>query len=355
MTLHIFNPDHDLALASGQANYTAPHAGRQLRHDMGWLPVLWADEGVVLASEDSIPNSVARRFMKESVSLLPLGRELRLALQSDNDASIEPWGWNAALKASLLRIGLPETLMPSDNQIEIIRKLSHRSTAAWILPQLNPDKTILAARECHSEDEVKELLSYHNSLVAKAPWSSSGRGVRFITSEESLNEPSLSGWLRNTIAIQGSVMAEPYYNKVKDFAMEFVTDGRGNTFYSGLSLFHTGTGGAYTGNIIATENAKQQAMSRLVSPELLQDVRQRLCLLTGKLFEGKYSGPFGVDMMVLAGGILHPCVELNLRRTMGHVAIALNNRLNATSDDEIIHSMRIDYNNYKYKLLIKRI
>ena len=45
MILHIFNPEHDLALASNLANFTAPHAGRQLRSDLGFLPALWAEEG----------------------------------------------------------------------------------------------------------------------------------------------------------------------------------------------------------------------------------------------------------------------------------------------------------------------
>ena len=45
--LHIFNPEHDIALASNLANFTAPHAGRQLRADLGFLPVLWANEGDV--------------------------------------------------------------------------------------------------------------------------------------------------------------------------------------------------------------------------------------------------------------------------------------------------------------------
>ena len=44
-TLHIFNPEHDIALASNLANFTAPHAGRELRADLGYLPVLWAEEG----------------------------------------------------------------------------------------------------------------------------------------------------------------------------------------------------------------------------------------------------------------------------------------------------------------------
>ena len=40
-----------------------------------------------------------------------------------------------------------------------------------------------------------------------------------------------------------------------------------------------------------------------------------------------YTGPFGVDMMILNNGYIHPCVELNLRQTMGHVALALTQKV----------------------------
>jgi len=43
--LHIFNPEHDIALASNLSNFTAPQAGRQLRADLGFLPAVWAAKG----------------------------------------------------------------------------------------------------------------------------------------------------------------------------------------------------------------------------------------------------------------------------------------------------------------------
>ena len=39
MNLHIFNPEHDLALAANLRQFTAPHAGRQLRSDLAFIPV----------------------------------------------------------------------------------------------------------------------------------------------------------------------------------------------------------------------------------------------------------------------------------------------------------------------------
>ena len=35
-----------------------------------------------------------------------------------------------------------------------------------------------------------------------------------------------------------------------------------------------------------------------------------------------YEGLFGVDLLVTADGRINPCVEINLRRTMGHATLA---------------------------------
>ena len=34
-----------------------------------------------------------------------------------------------------------------------------------------------------------------------------------------------------------------------------------------------------------------------------------------------YEGPLGIDMLVTSQGIIHPCVEINLRNTMGSILI----------------------------------
>lgn len=135
--------------------------------------------------------------------------------------------------------------------------------------------------------------------------------------------------------------------------MEFESDGRGQVRYLGLSLFHT-QNGAYTGNILASEDEKQEMISRYVSIELLDAVREKICSYLGALYKGRYAGPFGVDMMVVRGEdeqhfLLNPCVEINLRRTMGHVALALSGQV--VSD----HVMRVEYSDNTYKLKIKQL
>ena len=67
-------------------------------------------------------------------------------------------------------------------------------------------------------------------------------------------------------------------------------------------------------------------LQHYASAEKLAAVASEVATVLQPLMAGHYVGPFGVDMMVLSdrgnGFKIHPCVELNLRRTMGHVALS---------------------------------
>lgn len=79
---------------------------------------------------------------------------------------------------------------------------------------------------------------------------------------------------RNIIAHQGGVTVQPYYNKVKDFGMEFeMRDGKVN--YLGLSLFDT-IKNAYSGNLLCSEEDKLDILKQYVSEETLSSARQRI-------------------------------------------------------------------------------
>ena len=364
MTLHVFNPEHDIALASGLANFTPPHAGRQLRRDLGFIPAVWAVEGDILLVDDvETAERGLRRLRRQlcrekSYDLLPA--ELCFAsskamLCSDDTFTVDPWGWDSALKARFLRMDISDELLPTEEQIEGIKQLSHRRTAMQLLPLLRTEGTVGEAFECRSFEETADVVSRFDSVVLKAPWSSSGRGLRFVAKSFDSNQ---EGWLHNLLSRQGSVMVEPYYNKVKDFAMEFSCNEEGQVTYEGLSLFHT-QNGAYTGNILATEAAKCEALSRYLSPALLQRVQTFICNSLSSVLKGHYVGPIGVDMMVVShpqtdGFLLHPCVEINLRRTMGHVALALTRLVNPHGDDDIRRVMRVTYSD-TYQLDIQRL
>ena len=53
MTLHLFNPEHDIALAAHLAHFTPPHAARQLKADLCWLPALRANAADAVLAENA--------------------------------------------------------------------------------------------------------------------------------------------------------------------------------------------------------------------------------------------------------------------------------------------------------------
>jgi len=378
MTLHIFNPEHDIALAANLSNFTAPHAGRQLRNDLGFLPALWTQEGdrVLVQHEESALKAyrrVCHRLVKLGIRAVDNGEWIVDNYDKSifsapfsilhSPFSIAPWGWDRAIRRELERMGMTASLLPTAEQIEQIRQLSHRRTSAQLLPQLQMEGTVGEAFECTTIEKVEELYQRYSRLVLKAPWSSSGRGVRFCDAARLVNNEELimNNWVRNVIKTQGSIMAEPYYNKVKDFGMEFEADAEGHIRYLGLSLFHT-VNGAYEGNILATESVKQEMISRYIPACLLYSVKQTIA---ERLTLNGYVGPFGIDMMIVKPGegnhnsqlsivnsqlLLHPCVEINLRRTMGHVALNIS-----PTDDDIRAVMRVIYDGNHYKLKINKL
>lgn len=330
MTLHIFNPSHDLALAAGIANFTPPHAARELATGMAFLPALWAaDESCVLVSDVSYAK---RAFGRARMRLRQIGVNVSEhinfiepdMLSSVDFNDIQPWGWNISLCRWLKRKGVDESLLPSAEYLSLTRALSHRAVAAALLSSLQGEGTVGESFRCRHVDEVMGVMEKYGRVVVKAPWSCSGRGLRFV---KGTLDVQTEGWINNVLLRQRSVMVEPYYDKVRDFGMEFKTEARGTTRYVGLSFFSTANG-AYEGNLLATEEEKRALLLSYIPSPLVERVRDAICRWgesTG------YVGPFGVDMMIVGRGVdegflLHPCVEVNLRSTMGHVAIALSPR-----------------------------
>lgn len=348
MKLLVFNPEHDLALAANLSNFTAPHAGRQLRADLGYIPAIWA------AAEDRVlvenVEDAERRFLH--LMHQPFGRFIeKRQIRHYHFESVDVWGWDLAIRANLLRWGIDAGMMPTVTQIDTIRQLSHRRYAMQLLNSLRMDGTIGEACETDLMETIIERLHNGEKIVVKAPWSSSGRGIRFIDGSLNIYD---NGWLCHVIEKQGSVMVEPYYNKVKDFGMEFVSDGCGSVSYIGLSLFQT-SNGAYTGNILASEEEKEVMISHYIPVDFLKTIQQKICIVMGALLKDRYAGVFGIDMMVARhddgdGFLLHPCVEINLRRTMGHVAVNLTKHCSG-----LPKLMRIEYSSNIYKIKIDKL
>ena len=138
MKLHIFNPEHDLALAAHLRQFTAPHAGRQLRSDLAFIPALWADQGdLVLVDDIDNARDKVRHLGEHLMEKVEFITKLQLEhlLKTEFIDCVHPWGWDLSLKGELERIGLPEIMLPTDEVLDKVRAISSRQWAAEHLQQ----------------------------------------------------------------------------------------------------------------------------------------------------------------------------------------------------------------------------
>ena len=287
MRLLVFNPENDMALASGLSGYTASEAIERYSRSQWMLPRLWAGED-------------------------DLVWDWRQDLSDKNITEVVPWGWSKALVYRLSKAGVRRELMPSDERLECLRTLSSRVFTCKLQRELGLDVAV-----CTSWEEVESFQRCIGPSVMKAPWSSSGKGLMMVSS------PTARGWMQNTVAREGAVVCERWMDRVQDFALEFTVEESGAVRYEGLSVFRTSPSGRYVAHDFVTPEEQHAALMQWASEEEVQRWRKwwQKRLEEDDIRAFSYAGPMGVDMLVDADGRINPCVELNWRMTMGHVAL----------------------------------
>lgn len=321
-SLYIFNPDHDLALASGDVNYMPPASARQMAADLALLPVWYASPGSAVLA----PSAYNLDFLREMQQHLSLPVELMTEPEVASEENLQPmpWGWNPALRKRLQLLGVPESELPALSQLEKLRVLSHRSRAVELLSHLQLDELFCGESfYLTTPEEWQQFVERHSSCLLKAPLSGSGKGLNWC---KGVFTPFIAGWCKRVAALQGGVVAEPIYNKVADFAMEFCSDGRGKVVFAGYSVFSTNGSGAYEGNLLLSDEEIERRLSVYVCKEAFRKLRYQLEEELSACFGLGYSRYLGVDMMICRFPSteveyrIHPCVEVNLRMNMGVVA-----------------------------------
>ncbi len=321
--IYIFNPEHDLALANGNANFKAPESAVSLANDLSLLPCWYAEPGSYVLSDLNFANG-------ELPFALPVEVMPTYMQQQLNVSSAEPWGWDLAVRKFLLKNGVEQTQLPTDQNIENIKKLSHRRIASEAMEFLRgrlPEIEELpsTAMEFTSYEEIADFAAHHKNIVLKAPWSGSGKGIFFSEGELTA---SISGWCQRVLERQGSVMGEIVYERVQDFAMEFLIS-KGTVTFAGYSLFRTEGRGIYRGNRLMSNEAIIGILTQWVASKKLEQIKELLINFISDRFAHDYNGYIGVDMFIYRtdnGFNINPAVEINTRMTMGMVARIIADR-----------------------------
>ena len=298
----IFNPEHDLCLASGDVNFIPPATAVRFSHEGKWIERFMRAPGGVADSGFGYGNCAAQ---------------------------IVPWGWNAVLKRKLISEGWPFESLPSDEELEFIRENSRRELAVELLERLNATKPEKASSlkilpstyriVARSLEEIESFIHKHTKVVLKSPLSGSGKGIRFVTGN--LMETD-RGWCRKTIQKQGAVIVEQRMEILQEFAMLFEctrSAEQGKVTFRGYSMFYTNNG-AYKGNILASDEYIESRLAKWVPEEMMHKLQAEIARWLEEKLQGKYTGFVGVDMFVSKGGILNPAMEINFRMTMGLIA-----------------------------------
>lgn len=340
--LYLFNPENDLAIAFGGINYTPPPAAQLIGRELALLPLWYAreDEEVVICAPETPPADFLHTLepLGLSVSTVTFRQIGELPLEQ-----INVWGWNRALAHRLRQTGVDERLLPSPEQCDHIRQLSHRRLATeagqylathidYPLPQLPV--------ELHTPDEVRTFTEQADRKVLKAPWSGSGRGIYWNLYGY---DTSLAQWSNGVLQKQGLLMGEPFYEKLSDWAMEFYSNGTRVTF-AGYSSFLTDDHGAYKANRLTADQRLEETLCATVGHPVVTAVKETLARFLTDRIAPCYTGYLGVDMMTYrtpeGDTRLHPFVEINLRMNMGMVARRIADRFVAAGAEG---HYRVDY------------
>lgn len=331
--IHYFNPGHETAILLGKQNYTPPTNVRKMQKDLALLPVWYAEEDDLVYLEEK-PST--RFFSHLPDELQPAPTPATKAMLAQNahilpQMEAAPWGisphslhlFERLRESTKLRLSIPEWK-------EDYFRLTGRQTAAECLEKIRtilPDIPIpIAPRFCTKIREIEKYMILCNApFILKTPYSSSGRGL--LWEDKRKLDTKTRNWIEGAFNKQGTVSIECGLDKIQDFAMEFYSDGQGEVRYEGLSVFNTEERGSYTGNVLEEQGTMLQRVTRLTGEETYTRIQEAVRSVLRETYGSIYTGYLGVDMLVYkqrdGSFAIHPCVEINMRYTMGMVALRL--------------------------------
>lgn len=349
--VHVFDPTAELSLGSRGA-YTPSRAVRAMTSDLELLPALVAGRSdVVLLSRE--PSPAHLRTLAEVGLSVPEwvvvsgdGPVSPQAVPYPRLTAVRPWGWSprarARLSALLARADEPVPSPQAD------RVLHAKTTWVRLWAELRPqlDEPWLDDAEVGSEvvEQLADALAViermhaegHRWVGVKAPYGTSGRNMQRI--DRSGLTVAQRGWLTRTLDAQGSVVIEPWLDRLCDVSLRITVDREGKAQVDSVGRCLTDRRGQFLGAVLGPlSRAVPPEVARLLNadgrdPGRYTRVLTVLASRVGALAAHHgYVGPVGIDGLVYrdrrGAPRLRPLVEVNVRPTLGHVVHGLTCRV----------------------------
>ena len=329
--IHYFNPGHETAVLNASKYYHPPVLVAKMQTDLAFLPAWYASEGDFVFMETALPDDFilsckALDFQVKPVTLNDFS-ENRETFQH---LAVDLWGI-------------------SPQSVHFFEEINKRLQYSFVIPQWKEDFRFLGSRLASQkllaglldripaleqailpcfissiEEIEQQMLQSQEILLIKSPYSSSGRGLlRLTPGKLAQSERQI---LKGMLKKQKQVSIEKMLDKRLDFSMHFEITDQGKTQFIGYSIFQTNVKGAYEKSELDDQNRLEKQIIHWIDLDLIIQVRNVLSEKIQETYAPFYTGPIGVDMLVykVDDSIrLHPCVEINMRKSMGYLAIRL--------------------------------
>ncbi|AZQ61757.1 hypothetical protein EI427_05765 [Flammeovirga pectinis] len=348
--LFYFNPSCELSVLKEQKHFTPSKAFIVLQQDLYLLMYWLLRDGDVLYTNQILSDKIQKNLFSICERKVLTVNQIKEDKKLFFDRGI-PWGETPSFVIDLKLIQ-HKFKQPSDYNKQL-KSLYHRAFGFDVLTKcLDIELPNIISKEEIGEfyTEKKEVITAiktffnegANAVVLKLPFSSSGRGLLVLKRDEITK--SIALWIESGLKGQGSIYVSIWLKKIKDISFLFSVNNRKIT-YKGSTIFKVNTTGQYQGaSLTKIENQLplklQQTIKSVVEKLILEMSKSELLL--------SLNTNFGVDAMLYLSAegkeILHPCLEINPRNTMGHVALALQRVTNYKGDFKIIS--KLEYSSF---------
>jgi hypothetical protein len=327
--IHYFNPGHETAVLNASKHYQPAANQVRMQQELAFLPAWYANP------EDFVwvENKLSAEFMDDIKVLNPVAQAITISdlpgrQKELSNQKIDLWGISPQSVyqfEKLNRFHAVHWQVPEWK--EEYRLLGSRPESRKILSCLMDicpeiEKEILPRYFSTIEEIENYIIQNKEKQLVKSPYSSSGRGLVWLPPGK-LNQSEkqiISGMLKK----QSQVSIEKALDKQLDFSMHFQNDDDGKTYFTGYSVFQTNEKGAYEKSLLASQETLEKQPASYLDKEYLHRIKEEFISILQKTYSPHYKGNIGVDMMAYKSGNqykLHPCVEINLRKSMGYLAI----------------------------------
>lgn len=332
-----------MAVANGHSSYMPPVRLRQFEFDLEAIPLWLAEPNDLVLVSKPVPAEYIAKLESLGFSV-PKFIPSCNGLENNEIDELHPWGWSLAahkyldpFKNKTEKAGLENPMSRWDEtHRSLLSRLTGLELIEKVMENLSGEYDLLEIPQMPLKlstlDEVRKLSEQIVfPVLLKTPWSASGRGLFKIEERNQLMQ--INSWISGKLKQQKFLMAEPFLNKVQDVSFHFWADQKGVHFL-GSTFFKTDNTGQFIG--CYTHQPTNEQFKRFQLDESLVQAQKVLQFSLDQMkLNQRYHGPIGIDgLLFLNSGNeikLHPCIEMNLRYTMGLLNLRLRKQLHPES------------------------